>query len=110
MALEHAKLDLADWFSVIATAILSGISAAMGWFSYTKRKLVERIEGTEAAMKTLSKDYAEHGTQLAVLKTCQENTEKRLDEIGETTRDTNQNLKELNQTLTQVLLKIQKDQ
>lgn len=91
------KLDFADWFSIIATAMISGIGAAMAWFSSSKREMQKRMTAVEGTMQ-------EHATNLAVLKTCQENTESRLNEISETTRDTNQNLKELSQTMTQVLL------
>ena len=58
-------------------------------------------------MKSWQDMHADHNTDLAVLKTCQENTEQRLNEINETTRDTNQSLKEVSQTVTQVLLALQ---
>jgi hypothetical protein len=92
--------DFADWFSVVATAILSGVGGAMAWFNSTKKEINRRLESVEDSMSG-------HDTNLAVLQTCQENTEKRLDEIGETTRDTNQSLKDLSQTMTQALLALQ---
>ena len=109
MSANPSQLDFADWFSVVSAAIVSGILSAMGWFAASKRKLVERIGKTEELMKELSEKHANHATQLAVLQQCQKTTEERLEAINETTRDTNQDLKKLNETLTQVLLKMQKD-
>ena len=96
------KLDFADWFSIVGTAIISGIGGAMAWFASSKRELQRRLTLVEDEMNG-------HKTNLAVLQTCQENTEKRLDEIGETTRDTNQSLKEMNQTITQLLMMLKKE-
>ena len=101
------KLDFADWFSVVGTAIISGIGGAMAWFNYNKRQLNERMEHMEDQMKTWQEKQATHTTSLAVLQTCQENTERQLEQISETTRDTNENLKELGNTITQILLKVQ---
>lgn len=94
---DPTKFDFADWFSVVATALLSGVGGAMAWFNSTKKDIHRRLHSMETSM-------TDHHTNLAVLQTCQENTEKRLDEIGETTRDTNQSLKELSQMMTQALL------
>ena len=97
---DPTKLDFADWFAVVSAGILSGVGGAMAWFNSSKKDIHRRLESVEDSMSG-------HHTNLAVLQSCQENTEKRLDEIGETTRDTNQSLKELSQTVTQVLLAIQ---
>lgn len=97
---DPTKLDFADWFSVVAAGILSGVGGAMAWFNSSKKELYRRVADMECTMNG-------HVTHLAVLETCQENTQKRLEEIVETTRDTNMNLKELSQTVTQVLLAIQ---
>jgi hypothetical protein len=104
---DPSKLDFSDWFALISASILAGISGAMGWFSRTKRIMDERISKVEVSMRSWDGKHAEHSRDLAVVQTCQENTEKQLEAIVITTRDTNENLKELSNTVTQVLLAIQ---
>jgi len=104
---DPSKLDFADWFSVVVAAVLSGMAGAMGWFRGSKKDLESRMLEVETDMRNWDKANADHQTQLAVLQTCQSNTQERLGSIDETTRDTNQSLKELSQTVTQVLLAIQ---
>ena len=58
-------------------------------------------------MKNWHNKHAVHDTDIAVVKTCQENTSEQLAKINETTRDTNENLKELSQQMTQMLLAMQ---
>ena len=105
---DPTKLDFADWFALVATAILSGIGGAMGWFSASKRRMHDRITGVETAMREWHEKHADHTTEIAVMKSCQENTAERLETINQTTRDTNESLKELSQTVTQVLIALQK--
>jgi hypothetical protein len=104
---DPTKLDFADWFSVVVAAIVSGVGAAMAWFSGSKRRIHGKIADVEAAMTLWNDRHAKHSTDIAVIETCQENTAKQLESISLTTRDTNENLKELSQTVTQVLLAIQ---
>lgn len=104
---DPTRLDFADWFSVVATAIVSGIGGAMAWFASSKRDLYKKFAALEDNMKGFDAMHADHNTSLAVLQTCQRNTEERLEAIVETTHDTNQSLKELSQTVTQVLIAIQ---
>lgn len=104
---DPTKLDFADWFSVVGTAIVSGIGGAMAWFSSSKRRMHGRINSLEAAMILWNEKHAVHTTEIAVVQTCQENTAKQLELINETTRDTNASIKELSQTITQVLLAVQ---
>ena len=91
------KLDFADWFSIVGTALVTGIGGAMAWFNRSKRDIYTKLESMEDTVK-------DHATNLAVLQTSQENTEHRLEEIVETTRDTNHTVKELGQTIMQLLL------
>ena len=108
---DPSKLDFADWFTVIATAITGGIAAgigsAMAWFNKSKQELHTKMTTMEGEMRKWDEAHADHNTQLAVMQNCQKNTEDRLDTIGETTRDTNENLKELSKTMTDVLLAMQ---
>lgn len=92
---DPSKLDFSDWFAVAVAAIVSGMVGAMGWFSSTSRKLDERIMGVEAEMREWDAKQAAHSTDLAVVKTCQENTAERLAEITEATHATNHKLDRL---------------
>lgn len=100
-------LDTGDWIGLIVTCLIAGAGGAMAFFRRGTQKLNDRIDLVEEDMKEWDKLHAEHNTQLAVVKTCQENTQERLEQIDETTRDTNQSIKDLSNTLTQVLLAIQ---
>ena len=104
---DPTKLDFADWFSVVATAIVSGVAGAMAFFRQSNAKRDARSEQVRVEMAEWDKQQATHTTQLAVLTNCQENTSEALTEIKATTRDTNEALKELSTTLTQALLSIQ---
>lgn len=73
----------------------------MAWFNGHKKAIDARVASVEC-------DVIGHTTSIAVVQSCQENTRQRLDEICETTRDTNQSLKELSQTITQLALWIKK--
>jgi ABC-type nickel/cobalt efflux system permease component RcnA len=101
------KLDFADWFAVVATALVSGIGGAMAWFNSSKKRMDARMDFLEADMRKWDESHAKHSTDIAVMETCQENTEKHLADIGLTTRDTNEKIEVLSRTVTQVLLAIQ---
>ena len=104
---DPSKMDLSDWISIIGSSIIAGIGGAMAWFNGSKNKLHARLDFLEADMRKWDESHADHTTQLAVLTNCQDNTEKSLVQIKETTRDTNTALKELSKTMTDVLLSIQ---
>ena len=104
---DPAKLDISDWVSVIGSAVVAGIGASMAWFISSKNRLHARLDFVEADMRKWDEAHAGHTTDIAIMKTCQENTAERLETINQTTRDTNENLKELSQTVTQVLLALQ---
>jgi hypothetical protein len=104
---DPSKLDFSDWFSVVVASLLTGMGGAMAWFSGSKRRMHTKIAVVEEAMSLWHERHAKHSTDIAVIQTCQENTAQQLEAISVTTRDTNENLKELGQTVTQVLLAIQ---
>jgi hypothetical protein len=104
---DPSKFDLSDWISIIGASALSGIGAAMAWFNSSKNRLNARLDFVEADMRKWDESHAGHTTEIAIVKTCQENTAERLEIINQTTRDTNENMKELSQTITQVLLALQ---
>jgi hypothetical protein len=92
---------------VVATALVSGVGGAMAWFNSSNNKRDARMDFLEADMRNWDAAHAKHSTDIAVIETCQEATAKHLESIWQTTRDTNENLKELSQTVTQVLLALQ---
>jgi len=104
---DPSKLDLSDWISIIGSSIIAGVGGAMAWFNGSKNKLHARLDFLEADMRKWDESHADHSTQIAVLTNCQDNTEKSLVQIKETTRDTNESIKDLSKTVTQVLLSIQ---
>jgi ABC-type Zn2+ transport system substrate-binding protein/surface adhesin len=104
---DPTKLDFSDWFTVVVAGIISGLGGAMAWFNSSNNKLHARLDIMEADMRQWDEKHAAHATEIAVVQTCQENTAQQLEAISATTRDTNENLKELSQTVTQVLLAIQ---
>ena len=94
---EPAGISLGEWLALGGSVVLSALGGALGGMKYGKAQLQLQIGRLGDTMN-------DHATELAVLKTCQANTEERLSEIRETTRDTNQEIKQLNQNLTQILL------
>ena len=108
---DPSKLDFADWFTVIATAITGGIAAgigsAMAWFNKSKQELHTKMTTMEGEMRKWDEAHADHNTQLAVIQNCQKNTENNLEAISLTTRDTNEKIEVLNQTVMKALLAIQ---
>jgi SpoVK/Ycf46/Vps4 family AAA+-type ATPase len=104
---DPTKFDLSDWVSIIGASVLSGIGAAAAWFNSSKNRLHARLDFVEADMRKWDESHALHTTEIAIVKTIQENTSEQLEKINITTRDTNDNLKELSQQMTQILLSIQ---
>ena len=104
---DTSKLDFADWFTVVATALVSGIGGAMAWFNSSNNKRDARMDFLEADMRNWDAAHADHKTQLAVIQNCQKNTENNLEAISLTTRDTNEKIEVLNQTVMKALLAIQ---
>ena len=76
-------LDLGDWLSLIAGGVLSGIGGAMAWFRGEKKLIHARMEKLEGDMQGYTEGHRDHTTQLAVIESCQRNTERRLDELTE---------------------------
>ena len=94
-------ITIGEWLAAAVATILSALAGTFGGMRYGKSQLIAEIGGLKVDMNT-------HATELAVLKTCQANTEARLDEIKETIGDTNTEVKQLNQNLTQILISLSK--
>lgn len=80
----------------------------MAWFRGEKKSMNEKIAILRTSMDDYERAHAEHATQIAVLETCQKNTELRLDSISEVTVDTNRKIDGLHDTLTDVLLTLKR--
>lgn len=101
-----------------AAAALAGLGAAMGWFRTARLKLEASIQQLAdehdkefvtvwADMRARTAEYARHSQEIAVLQAHQENNVTRLQDIQDTTRDTNQKVDMLSNKLTDVLVAIQ---
>ena len=94
-------ITIGEWLAAAVSTILAALAGTFGGMKYGKSQLIAQIGG-------LRTDMNNHATELAVLKTCQANTEERLAEIKETTEATNAEVKQLNQNLTQILISVSK--
>lgn len=93
------RFDLGSWILELATA---GGTVFLGWaLSVMRRNRDAAHQVVESRLKELETVKSDHVTQLAVLRTCQENTAERLDSIDAVSRDTNMKL----DSLIQVILK-----
>lgn len=95
-----SPLDPGEWIGVAGLVVVVGGGVVGGIRAITK-KIHDRIDSVEGDMKEWDKLHAAHTTELAVVKTCQENTRVTLDEIKETAA-------KVNDKLDKVLLAIQK--
>ena len=95
-------ITIGEWLAAAVATILSALAGTFGGMRYGKSQMLIQIGD-------LRDDMNNHVTQLAVLKTCQSNTEERLDEIKETIVDTNNKVTQLNQNLTQILISLSKN-
>ena len=77
----------------------------MAWFRRGNQQRDARIQTLEATLYGTPGQEG-HDTQLAVLRTCQENTNRNLEELKDTTKDTNKKLEHVGQTLTDVLIEL----
>ena len=100
--MAEPTITLGEWLAAAVATILSALGGTLGGMKYGKSHLLGQIG-------VLKEDMNNHATELAVLKTCQANTEDRLSEIKDTTRDTNNEIKQLGQNITQILLSLSKN-
>lgn len=81
---EPPHLNTGDWLGIgglaatVVGSVVGGVKSMLG-------KRDERLTALENG-------HSEQSTQLAVLKTCQENTREHLEHIRESTRDNNDKL------------------
>ena len=76
----------------------------MAWFRRITKPYNERVRALEAQVELHKDRHAEHETQLAVIHTNQDHMSNRLDEIRETTQDTNKKIDGVAGTLTEFIM------
>lgn len=82
--MNNDHMSTGDWLGIgglaatVVGSVVGGVKGMLG-------KRDERITALEAG-------HHDQTTQIAIIKTCQENTKEHLEQIRETTRDTNEKL------------------
>lgn len=102
--MAEPPISLGEWVAVAVSSALAGMGGAMAWFSHSRREVMarmEKIDGPDGRMADYESGHAQHATDIAVVKTCQEHTADRLEEINTITRDTNMKLDKLIEKLLQ---------
>ena len=89
--------------AVIVTSILSGIGAAMAWFTGSKKLLHLRIDGVKADLDRVAQQKASHDVRLERVETCQENTSAALSELKSGQSKINEKLDEHYRDMMQAL-------
>lgn len=101
MAEPTTGFDLAEWVRTLIPSILAGIGSALAMLRGAKRALDDR-------MSRIERQQAVHTTEIAVIAADHRNSLTRLDDIQETSKDTNRRIEEMQKVLTQVLLQVRK--
>ncbi len=106
---DLSKLDAGDWLGVLVTGTIAGLGAASAWFRGSNKKRDDRQDALENRMKNYEEVRSIQATQLAVLQTCQENIQDKLDEIKEDIqRSAERGAHSVNSQLANVVSEVQK--
>lgn len=95
-----------SFIGIVATATLAGIAGAMGWFRSQRLKIETDVNTLRAEMRSQMDDHHDNDRDIAVLKIEIRNNVERLEEINESTKETNRKLDQLSSTLTNVLMAV----
>lgn len=98
---ESSGFDIIDWAKTILPSVLAGLGSAFAMLRGAKKAMDDR-------MSAIERQQALHTTEIAVIMADHRNSLTRLDDIQETSRDTNKRIEEMQKTLTQVLLQVRK--
>lgn len=83
---EPPGFDWGEWVTIITASvfgsILAGIGAAMAWFRGEKKQLRSDMTALSQRMGEYDDKHAAHATEIAVIQTCQQSTEKQLEVIA----------------------------
>jgi len=91
---------------IVASAIMVGIGGAMAWFRSQRIKIESDINDLRGEMRSQIDDLHTNDRDIAVMKTEIRNNVDRLEEIHDSTKQTNSKLDKLADTLTTVLLAV----
>ena len=91
---------------ILATAVFAGITGAMVWFRSQRIKIEGDVDDLRCEVRSQNDEYRDNDRDIAVLKTEIRNHVSRLEEIGDTTKDTNRKMDDLARQLTTVLLAV----
>jgi septal ring factor EnvC (AmiA/AmiB activator) len=101
---EPRTFDLANWALELATAGFAAILAAI--LAAVTRNKQRKDQAMHERLAHVEQEVHEHETKLSVIQTCQINTAERLNEIRETTQNTNEKISAVQQGLMDVLVAI----
>jgi len=91
---------------IAASAIMVGIGGAMAWFRSQRISIEADVNDLRCEIRSQIDDLHENDRDIAVMKTEIRNNVERLEEIHDSTKETNQKLDRLADTLTTVLLAV----
>lgn len=101
MAEATNGFDILDWAKTLLPSILAGVGSAFAMLRGAQKAMDDR-------MSSIERQQALHTTDIAVIVAEHRNDLARLDDIQQTSRDTNKRIEEMQKTLTQVLLQVRK--
>lgn len=91
MAEPTHGLEFIEWVKLVGTTILTAVGSVWGWWRSVKRAFYARIAKLEGAMNAAVDELREttqrHETEIAVLKTHQQNSQQQLHAIASDTKD-----------------------
>ena len=99
---EPRLLDLSNWALELATAAFAVLLGAI--LTAITRNKQRHEQQVQERLNHLEGELHEHETRLSVVQTCQVNTAERLNEIRETTQNTNEKIEAVQKALMDVLV------
>jgi len=91
---------------IVASAIMVGIGGAMAWFRSQRTELTADLNELRGEMRSQIDDMHINDRDIAVMKTEIRNNVERLEEINDSTKQTNHKLDKLADTLTTLLIAV----
>ena len=91
---------------IVASAIMVGIGGAMAWFRSQRKDIQADVNELRVEMRTQIDDMHVNDRDIAVMKTEIRNNVERLEEINDSTKQTNTKLDKLADTMTTLLIAV----
>ena len=106
-----------EFVGVIASAGLAGVGGAMAWFRAQRKDLLDRMDDfmakttdavadLRASLRCQEDEYHENDKSVAELRADVRNHVKRLDDIVDTTKDTNHKLDKMTEAMTSMAISL----